>query len=458
MSGTELIMGMEEVVQHIRELEAERDNYKRKWENVKNVSAGKQRKIDKLKYDLYELNDIAAERGSHNEALEEERVRLEFQNKQLQQEKKEWIEYADEERKILTKVIDGMKQEIKKLQEEKSAMKEALAEKFYKHYEEMDYNKLNVARTIGPDLGRMVDHLMAENKRLQGEQLTEENAIRYVYENTDEYDDWVKGSTAYKQLQEENKKLKKEHIQSIMKTKSIATELYREVKYSLGYGEFDEPDRKVMYDDIKKLKEESKVDKQFQEEVVQENKKLEEELEEKDAHWNDFLNGAFGDELYPLTPSPEPDEFVKKVKEMEEELLYYRFYTYTLDKDGDCDLTKEDVDKFTEDEGQRKILYERIGYEEEDVVFLYPNDEGSIQDPEHPEDNYSFGNNSKSKIGDNYTMKRILKNGSIKDCFAAYAYCMFVKGGKLYYRGRSSSGPAHVRTIKGEKTTMEFPY
>jgi len=39
-----------------------------------------------------------------------------------------------------------------------------------------------------------------------------------------------------------------------MKTKSSATELYREVKYALGYGEFDEPDRKVMYDDIKKLK------------------------------------------------------------------------------------------------------------------------------------------------------------------------------------------------------------
>ena len=96
--------------------------------------------------------------------------------------------------------------------------------------------------------------------------------------------------------------------------------------------------------------------------------------------------------------------------------------------------------------------------EEEDVVFLYPNDEGTIQDPEHPEDYYSFGNNSKSKIGENYTMKRILKNGSIKDCVSAYAYCMFVKGGKLYYRGRSSSGPAHVRTIKGEKTTMEFPY
>ena len=60
-------------------------------------------------------------------------------------------------------------------------------------------------------------------------------------------------------LQEKNKKLKKEHIQNIMKTKSIATELYREVKYALGYGEFDEPDRKVMYDEIKKLKGENMV-------------------------------------------------------------------------------------------------------------------------------------------------------------------------------------------------------
>jgi len=54
------------------------------------------------------------------------------------------------------------------------------------------------------------------------------------------------------------KKLKKEHIQNMMKTTSIATELYREVKYALGYGEFDEPDRKVMYEEIKKLKEMSR--------------------------------------------------------------------------------------------------------------------------------------------------------------------------------------------------------
>ena len=64
--------------------------------------------------------------------------------------------------------------------------------------------------------------------------------------------------TAEEKLEEEKKKQKKEHIQNIMKLNSIAKELYREMKYSLGYGEFDEPDRKVMYDEIKKLKEENK--------------------------------------------------------------------------------------------------------------------------------------------------------------------------------------------------------
>jgi hypothetical protein len=80
---------------------------------------------------------------------------------------------------------------------------------------------------------------------------------------------------------------------------------------------------KKMRKKMKEMEEESKVDKEFQEEVIQENKKL------------------------------------------EEDLLYYRFYAYTLDRSGDCDLTKEDVDYFIDDEAKRKTLYERIGYEEE---------------------------------------------------------------------------------------------
>jgi len=95
---------------------------------------------------------------------------------------------------------------------------------------------------------------------------------------------------------------------------------------------------KKMRKKMKEMEEESKVDKEFQEEVIQENKKL------------------------------------------EEDLLYYRFYAYTLDRSGDCDLTKEDVDYFIDDEAKRKTLYERIGYEEEDyksfgVMFVEKEDE-----------------------------------------------------------------------------------
>jgi len=93
---------------------------------------------------------------------------------------------------------------------------------------------------------------------------------------------------------------------------------------------------KEMEEENKKLKEESKVDKEFQEEVIQENKEFQE-----------VVSGGY-----------------KLKEEQREELLYYRFYTYTLDRGGDCDLTKEDVDNFTDDEALRKTLYERLGYEQ----------------------------------------------------------------------------------------------
>jgi len=50
---------------------------------------------------------------------------------------------------------------------------EHLAQKFYKHYDDMDYDKMYIAKTVGPDLGRMIDHLMEENKKLK-EELQEE--------------------------------------------------------------------------------------------------------------------------------------------------------------------------------------------------------------------------------------------------------------------------------------------
>ena len=82
--------------------------------------------------------------------------------------------------------------------------------------------------------------------------------------------------------------------------------------------------------------------------IQAERDKLQKELEEKDDCWTQHI-----------------DCLKKEKKELKEELLYYRFYSYTLDRGGDCDLTKEDVDNFTDEEALRKTLYERIGYEED---------------------------------------------------------------------------------------------
>jgi len=98
--------------------------------------------------------------------------------------------------------------------------------------------------------------LKQENKKLQHDHERPMLAYKTFHSaDSEEYIEWVKGCKIYEELEEENKKLKKEHIQNIMKLNSLAKELYREMKYALGYGEFDEPDRKVMYDEIKKLKE-----------------------------------------------------------------------------------------------------------------------------------------------------------------------------------------------------------
>ena len=57
------------------------------------------------------------------------------------------------------------------------------------------------------------------------------------------------------------------------------------------------------------------------------NKKIKKHKEEitrteefKDAHWNDWLNRQFGDELYPISPSPDPDLFVKKIKNLKTQM------------------------------------------------------------------------------------------------------------------------------------------
>ena len=69
------------------------------------------------------------------------------------------------------------------------------------------------------------------------------------------------------------------------------------------------------------------------------------------------VNEAY--DIYPVDARREIDELELKIK-------YYQFYLHTMDEGGKFDLSKEDVDKFTDDEKLREYLYGEIGCEEEE--------------------------------------------------------------------------------------------
>tara|TARA_R110000824_G_scaffold10137_3_gene45023 strand:+ start:4653 stop:5762 length:1110 start_codon:yes stop_codon:yes gene_type:complete len=89
-------------------------------------------------------------------------VELKEENKKLKADIDDAVEnhFADLKlRETTHKEWDTLEQEIKTL-------KEHLAKKFYNHYDEMDYDKMFIAKTVGPNLENMVEHIMKQNKKL----------------------------------------------------------------------------------------------------------------------------------------------------------------------------------------------------------------------------------------------------------------------------------------------------
>ena len=154
----------------------------------------------------------------------------------------------------------------------------------YKSLYEAEVEITHMKTEVNYSLGRAIHKQREKNKQLQEENKKLKEGTLLKFQEVEIADLQEEN----KKLQEENKKQKKEHIQKIMKTNRIGTELYREVKYALGYGEFDEPDRKVMYEEIKKLKEENK------------------KLQEREFRMCEIAN-ANGWDIYP-TDSEEEDD------------------------------------------------------------------------------------------------------------------------------------------------------
>ena len=157
-----------------------------------------------------------------------------------------------------TELIMGMEEIV----QEMSELKEALAQKFYDHYDQMNYNKLNIARTVGPNLGRMVEHLIKENKRLQ-EEKDDYDAMMIDAEAVDQGKDNLISSYEedIKKLKEENKSLQEDN-------KSLQEEL-----------ESVQPDGRCLLYEVDKLGLMVDDEREENKKLQEENKKLKEELE-----------------------------------------------------------------------------------------------------------------------------------------------------------------------------------
>lgn len=191
-----------------------------------------------------------------------------------------------------------------------------------------------------------------------------------------------------------------------------------------------------------------KADDVYQQEIIQkyneENTMLHEQIKKLKDHLAKYKEA----ESY-LQPFENPDGFCEKIKELKA-LVDGEWRCADAENEHPEDaLAKEGFASEAEYQAWKK---KAMGIPVDDTV-LYPTDTGEIIDPES-RDVYTFGNSCRSSIEENCKMSRIIRNGHKKDCVEANAFCMIIIDGKLYYVGRSGSGPVHVRTIKGEKTTI----
>ena len=69
-------------------------------------------------------------------------------------------------------------------------------------------NTPKAAMKVISELQKERDFLLEQNEQFKENQLTEENAMDYIYQHSDKYESWIEGSDLYKKLKEEHEKLK----------------------------------------------------------------------------------------------------------------------------------------------------------------------------------------------------------------------------------------------------------
>ena len=155
------------------------------------------------------------------------------------------------------------------------------------------------------------------------------------------------------ELKQENEELKEQCIELKDDIAELTTEKQKAMEPWLG-DDWEETTLADWADDIEKQKAEITDDYQREIEALEEENK---DLKVENELNMDLVKVAGG----------AVEKLEAKNKDLEEELLYYRMYVYTVNYGLKWQgPEKEDVDRFTDDPQQRKTLYERIGYESDD--------------------------------------------------------------------------------------------
>jgi len=160
----------------MKEWDSLQEENKKLKEEVKDLKLDKEREYDGRCADNDENEAREKKLEEENKTLKEERdfFHQEF-HKTLQSQADDMEEY-EKQIKTLKEEVEWNKITIQKevrrskkmveLKEENKKLKEHLAKKFYNHYDEMDYDKMFIAKTVGPNLDNMVEHMMKQNKEL----------------------------------------------------------------------------------------------------------------------------------------------------------------------------------------------------------------------------------------------------------------------------------------------------
>ena len=334
-------------------------------ESLYNKTALKKMKKDELVEAYLKLQGVHHEELQSNQELKDE-IKLycgdmtleEFHDDLHQQMADNCDEYERE--------TEARDEEIKKLKEEKKEgldimrdVKEGMEEMF-EEIKKLESFKKEVIEAMKYDDDIDDEDIIEGISEMEGDIVGECELKEQIKKLKEQNED-------FEELKEEKEELE----ETIEELKETTEDIFQQVADALcgkgdeadsicGWGHFNKLIKKATA--LKKI--ESEWDPEWVEEIEKNNIEFQEEIEKLQENLKQLQLIITTSTIDEARSARDKAQF--ELKELKEDLLFYRFYVYTLDSGADCELNKDDVDKFTDDEVQRKTLYDRIGYDPEE--------------------------------------------------------------------------------------------